>query len=272
MSETALTVRDAPLSIYDRMPDPLSAVEKMGAWLAKSGMLGIKTPEQGVVVAMTCMQERITPLEFRRRYHIIQGAPSMRADYMQSEFQRAGGRLTWDRTDDEVCELTLTHPEHAPQGFRVRVELATLQKRGVCTNREQYAKYPRQMLRARAVSEGIRAIMPSINAGEYTPEEMEFVHAAQATTARVIEAEPVSELADSVKTIREAINTPSVAALRAYSTDERLPEATRAFLAKKLAAGLSEAGAAKYLADIEAKLAAPPADEPPQGAECGGAE
>jgi hypothetical protein len=158
-------------SIYDRIDDPMSAVERMGAWLAKSNMLGINTPEQGCVVAMTCMQERITPLEFKRCYHVIKGTPSMRADYMQAEFQRAGGRIRWDKTDEQECILTLTHPDYAPEGFTVRVVLAELKKRGITTG--MYDKFPRQMLRARAVSEGVRAIMPSINAGTYTPEETE---------------------------------------------------------------------------------------------------
>jgi hypothetical protein len=275
VSETALTIRDVTTaSIYDRMPDPLKAVELMGAWLAKSGMLGVKTPEQGIVVAMTCMQERITPLEFRRRYHIIQGAPSMRADYMQSAFQAAGGRVQWDRTDDEVCELTLTHPDHAPNGFKVRVELAVLVKRGVCTNREQYAKYPRQMLRARAVSEGIRAIMPAINAGEYTPEEMESVQPEHGRPDNATSAPAPKPTAPAqASTAEEPATDGQLAELLAWVDAEELQAKAREWLKARLQKPLTSAAAAKLLTDLAAKAdelrandpgEPPPADDYPE--------
>jgi hypothetical protein len=163
----------APSNLYDRMAatEPLTAIERMGTWLARSKLLGIDSVEQGCVIAMTCMQERITPLEFRRRYHVIKGTPSMRADYMQASFQSCGGRVRWIRTDDQVAEVEVTHPVHAPEGFRLKVEMSVLRERKLTT--EQYHRYPRQMLRARAISEAIRAVMPAINAGEYTPEEQD---------------------------------------------------------------------------------------------------
>jgi len=204
---TALAIvreQDNTTSIYDRMGDPLLAIEKMGAWLAKSKMLGVETPEQGIVVAMTCMQERITPLEFRRRYHVIKGTPSMRADYMLAAFQSAGGRIHWDRTDDEEAQLTLTHPVHAPDGFTVVVAMAKLEERKLIT--EQYRKFPRQMLRARAASEGVRAVMPGINFGTYTQEEPEQIQQQERPSwsekeerrpGAVIEAEPYPDTPES---------------------------------------------------------------------------
>lgn len=183
---TALVVREpetqqAQISIYDRMTEPLGAAERLGGWIAKSKLIGVETPDQGIVVALSCMEERITPLEFARRYHVIKGRTSMRADYMQAAFQSAGGRVRWDRSDDEVCTVTVSHPEHCPEGFSVTVELAVLRTRKLTT--EQYQRYPRQMLRARAASEAIRAVMPSINAGTYTPEELDDDPAAPASPA-----------------------------------------------------------------------------------------
>ncbi|MGB1833429.1 MAG: hypothetical protein ACPHP9_07050, partial [bacterium] len=35
-----------------------------------------------IVLALTCMCEGITPLEFSRTYHIISGRPAMRADIL----------------------------------------------------------------------------------------------------------------------------------------------------------------------------------------------
>ena len=38
--------------------------------------------------------------------------------------------------------------------------------------KDMWKKYPRQMLRARVISEGVRAICPGVTAGFYTPEEV----------------------------------------------------------------------------------------------------
>jgi len=222
-TSTAIMVRDPEISIYDRMADPLEAVEKLGGWIAKSRLLGVETPEQGIVVALTCMQERITPLEFRRRYHIIKGTPSMRADYMQSAFQAAGGRVRWGRTDDQVCTVTIFHPDHAPNGFTNTVELDVLRARKLTT--ATYQSYPRQMLRARAVSEAIRAVMPSINAGEYTPEEEDRHEPAAAPrwgTAQepAGDAEQVSEVAETTP----AANAPEKSAQAPQKTSAPKPE------------------------------------------------
>ena len=38
------------------------------------------------------MTDRISPIEFIRTYHLIEGRPSMRADAMLAKFVQAGGR------------------------------------------------------------------------------------------------------------------------------------------------------------------------------------
>lgn len=183
----ALALRECEstaLTVYERMGDPMVAVEKLGKWFAASGLLGVKTPEQGNVVALTCMIEKITPLEFARTYDIIEGKPSKKSAAMQAEFQRRGGRFEFHETTAKKCRATAMHPAFCPNGQTLEVTLEELVQSGVamCWDKDNrgkqrlkdnYQRAPRQMLRARVVAELVRMIDPSINAGLYAAEELD---------------------------------------------------------------------------------------------------
>jgi hypothetical protein len=58
------------------------------------------------------------------------------------------------------------------------------------TGKDNYKKFPRQMLRARVISEGVRAVYPGVLQGMYTPEEVGEFDAPR-TAPRSVKAEPV---------------------------------------------------------------------------------
>lgn len=220
----SLTVRNqSNITMYDQITDPIHAIEKMGKWFAESGMFGVSKPEQGYVLAMACFAEKKTPLEISRTYHIIKGKLSMKADAMHAEFIRRGGRVRWDKSTDEECVATFFHPEFAPDGFVISNSMEDLKRKGVATDgsslKDMYRKFPRQMLRARTVSEGVRAIDPSINMGAYTPEEVadfderpSVIH-AKAVVVEEKAPEPVKEDPLPTKTSNNTID----AMLTAYA-------------------------------------------------------
>lgn len=167
------------VTIYDRLAeqDALKAVEVMGQAMARSGMFGITKVEQGVVLALTSLMERKSVTELARKFHIIEGKLTMRADAMQAEFQERGGRILWKQTDEKVCEAVFSHAEYCPDGVTVKLTLDELKTSGVAIGKggklkANYQKHPRQMLRARAISEGVRMVDPSVIVGVYTPEEV----------------------------------------------------------------------------------------------------
>ncbi len=177
-TSTALATREQSFSVYDRMGDPMAAVEKMGKWFAQSGLLGIKSQDQGAVVALTCMLEHITPLEFARTYDIIEGKPTMKAAAMRAEFQRRGGAFTWHKMTPEECSATARHPRLCPEGMTLSITLKELVESGVALDKDRkvktnYRRSPRQMLVARVSAELVRLIDPEINAGHYAPEELD---------------------------------------------------------------------------------------------------
>jgi len=148
----------------------LAEVEQMARHAAASRMYGMDQA-QAFTLMMLCYSDGLDPIQAVRRYHVIQGRPSMRADAMLAEFQRQGGTVEWIRTDDRGCEAIFRHPRHAPKGQRVTFTLEDA-TRAELSGKDNWRHYPRQMCRARVVSEGIRLVLPGIVVGIYTPEEM----------------------------------------------------------------------------------------------------
>lgn len=145
-------------------------MEKLAISIAKSKLFGIKTPEEALSLMAIAQAEGLHPAIAARDYHVIQGRPSLKADAMLSRFQASGGRVEWHTYTDECCDATLTHP----QGGTVRImwDMARVKKAEI-SNSAMYKKYPRNMLRARVISEGIRTIYPGVCVGVYTPEEVD---------------------------------------------------------------------------------------------------
>lgn len=160
------------LAIYQKIGDPIMACEKLGKWFADSGMFGITKQGQGTVLALACMIEGRNPLEMARRYHIIEGNLSKKAATIQAEFQARGGRINWIERTAKVCEALFLHPEFAPKGVKIRVDIADLKH---LSGKKNYQNYPRRMLHARCVSEGVTAVDPGVTVGTITPEELSDV-------------------------------------------------------------------------------------------------
>lgn len=160
---------------YTRMSDPLHAVERLGEIIATSGMFGCTKIEQGQVLALQCMTEKKAPLELAKVYHIIEGKLSMRADAMLAKFQMSGGTVKWTRRDDKAVEATFTLRGNSLP-FSATIE--SFVANGVAVGRDgklkdNWRKFPRQMLTARVISEAVRLLAPEVVFGVYTPEEIQ---------------------------------------------------------------------------------------------------
>lgn len=135
-------------------------------------MTGADTEQAAFTLMMLCQSEGIHPIQAIRRFHIIKGRPTMRADAMQAEFQRQGGRILWERSDATACVARFIHQTHAPDpGVAITWTIEQAKAAGLTAN-DTWRKYPDAMLRARVISTGIRMVMPGIVVGIYTPEEV----------------------------------------------------------------------------------------------------
>jgi hypothetical protein len=138
--------------------------------IAKSGMFGIKTRDQAIVLMALCESENIHPIKACADYHIINGRPALKADAMLVRFHAAGGKVEWKQYTDEVVTAVFSHP----QGGTIEITWTFEQAKKIgLTSKDTWKAYPRAMLRARVISEGVRTVWPGANAGMYTVEEVQ---------------------------------------------------------------------------------------------------
>ena len=116
----------------------------------------------------------------------------MKADAMLSSFQESGGKVKWIKRTDTECKLWLSHPQGGELEVAWTIERA--QKAGL-GGKDNWKKFPAQMLAARCVSEGVRALFPACLSGMYTPEEVSDF--SKAPAVEQTEAEVIDEQAES---------------------------------------------------------------------------
>lgn len=186
---------------------PIGDMERMAVAVAKSGLFGMKTPEQAMSLMLIAQAEGVHPARAIQEYHVIDGRPALRADAMLARFQAAGGRVEWtEYTDARVCGK-FSHP----QGGTVEVDWDQARAKAAgLLNRANWKSYPRQMLRARVISEGVRTVYPGSSAGIYTAEEVQDM-------VEVTPAVPVVEVAPPpmVHVMDEAERADHLAAIEA---------------------------------------------------------
>lgn len=174
----------APLSVTD--------IEKMALAVAKSGMFGVRTPEQAMSLMLIAQAEGLHPAIAARDYHVIQGRPALRADAMLARFQLAGGKVEWIDHSDTKVSARFSHPQGGSVVIDWTFERA---KNAGLTGKETWRAYPRQMLRSRVISEGVRAVFPGVAVGTYTVEEVQDMSASPGVSiAPAADMDPVAEI------------------------------------------------------------------------------
>lgn len=166
-------------------------ISNMSVAFAKSGFFGYKSAAEAFSLMCIAQANGLHPAKAAERYHIIQGRPAMKADAMLSSFQEAGGKVKWIKRTDTECKLWLSHPQGGELEVTWTIERA---KKAGITGKQTWQQYPTQMLAARCVSEGVRALFPACLSGMYTPEEVgDFATVAPTYPPEETEAEVFDE-------------------------------------------------------------------------------
>lgn len=149
---------------------PIQSLERMAQAVAASKLFGITNADQALALMLVAQAEGLHPATAARDYHIIQGRPALKADAMLARYLNSGGKVEWLCHADEKVEATFSHP--AGGTLTIAWDMERAKKAGL-GGKDMWTKYPRQMLRARVISEGIRATNPAVATGMYTPEEVQ---------------------------------------------------------------------------------------------------
>jgi hypothetical protein len=178
----------AAAGVYDRISDPMSAIKTLGLSIFKSGIFGLDKPEQGEILAMQCMVEKKSPLELARTYHFIQGQLAIRSDALLAKFHQAGGTVEWGERTDERVTATF---RKGTSSAAIVADMKEYVGNGTALGKDgkpkdNWKKWPRRMLTARAISEGVRLIAPECCFGTYTVEELDATPSRPLTRANTL--------------------------------------------------------------------------------------
>ena len=174
---------------------PYSDLEKMGKNIAESKLFGVKTAQEAVALMLVAQALGKHPALAVMEYNIIQGRPAKKADAMMGDFQASGGKIEWHSLTDELAEATFTHPQGG--SLRLTWDIARAKKANLYEkDGSMYKKYPRQILRARLIVDGVRAVYPAATGGvraveefDDTPEVEHEINPKKSRLENVIEAQ-----------------------------------------------------------------------------------
>ena len=171
---------------------PLSEMQEMAKIGVESNFFGIKKPTEALALMLIAQSEGKHPATVFSQYHVIQGRPALKSDAMLARFQQAGGKVEWHTHTNEKVSATFIHPQGG--SLTVDWDMQRAKEAGL-TGKDNYKKFPRQMLRARVISEAVRAVYPGVLQGMYTPEEVGEFDSPRPTRSVKVEVapEPVAE-------------------------------------------------------------------------------
>jgi len=159
------------VKIEHALPAPrrsFDEIMRMAETIAKSRLFGVTQVDQVVALMLMAEAEGRHVASAMQDYSVIQGKPSLKAEAMLARFQQAGGKVKWTCLTDERVSAVFSHAQCEPVEIDWDMDRA---KRAQLTN-PMWKKYPRQMLRARVISEGVRTAYPGALGGMYAPEEV----------------------------------------------------------------------------------------------------
>jgi len=152
--------------------DTIATLERLAAIIAKSGMGGFRSPEQATVGLLLALGEGIPLGRMISEYHVINGRLSLRSECMLARFQKSGGKIQYITYTPEEVSVSASHTAGGSLSVTWTMERA---RRSGIARGEVWEKHPAAMLKARAVSEAVRAVYPACLSGLMIEEEAQEI-------------------------------------------------------------------------------------------------
>jgi hypothetical protein len=191
---TAMTTRDSM---------SMNELAAAGGELTKTGLLPdhIKTGWQFAAIAMTGREMGMEPMRAIRSLTIVKGKVTEYADSQLARFKAQGGRSEFVQLTDEVAELRLTHPNGDKH-----IETFTMADARVAGWDQQpnFKKFPKAMLRSRAITAGLKSVGWEGAIGTYDPGEINGDINAEPVIEESVEVRPKFQSEPGARTLGEA--------------------------------------------------------------------
>ncbi len=197
---------------------PFTEIRGMAQSAHKSGLFpGVRNEEQAYTLMMLAHAEGTHPMQAMLRYDIIEGKPAKKTNAMLADFQSAGGKIKWLERSDKACAAEF-HSPHLIEPVIIQWTIDMAKAAGLA-HKNNWKSYPRQMLSARVVSEGVQLAMAEVRS-LYTPEEVQDFDAKPAYIPPSKEPEytppPKSEGATPTRGASAPTTTPTNTAAKTY--------------------------------------------------------
>lgn len=167
---------------------PMPELDRMADAFVESKLFGVKDKSQALSLLLIAQAEGMHPAIAIQEFDIVNGKPARKTHAVLARFQDSGGTIEWLELSEQCARATFRHPKSiAPvtiewtmeQASKVMVEswdnspgaVRGAKIKTSLTDKEVWHNYPRAMLRARVIAEGVRATFPRAIGGMLVVEE-----------------------------------------------------------------------------------------------------
>lgn len=203
---------------------PLNEIMSVGKAFAESGMFtDIKSAAQAIVKIQAGQEIGIPPFAAMTGIHIIQGKPAIGAGLMAARV-KGSGKYDYEVKEqtEKICSIDFY------QGKKLIGNSTFTEADAKKAGTKNMDKFPKNMLFARAISNGIKWFAPDVFSGPvYTPEELGSGIVTEDITAEVIEDRNLA-LSGAIADVYTA---PDLKALKAVWTSHKEFHKDAAFVA-----------------------------------------
>lgn len=153
-------------------------IEKTARAFVASGMFGrdMDKISKGITKIMAGQELGLAPFASMRAVHVIEGNATLSANTMAG-MVKSSGRYDYEVRKKEVTECVIDFFEYR-NGKRVKIGTESFDeseaKAAGLLNKQNWQKYPKAMMFARCISNGVRTFCPDVFSGMlvYTPDEL----------------------------------------------------------------------------------------------------
>lgn len=176
----------------------LSELQVLSEVLVRSGFFrGVTKPEQAAAKILAGYERGLGPMESLSSFYVIDGKVEVSADFLA---QRVKGSDKYDyrvrEHTDEKCELEFFELHEGAESESLGFSTFTIEdarRAGLLAKESPWKTYPRNMLFARAMSNGVAWLCPDVATGGrlYVEGEISGEYQEPATVTSIVDVAPV---------------------------------------------------------------------------------
>lgn len=169
---------------------PFQELEGMASYIVRSKLFGAKDESQAMALMLLAQAEGLHPMTAIQDFDIVNGKPARKTHSILARFQAAGGSVAWEEIAPTRACGTFSHP----QGGSLRVEWTITEAKSIgLAGKDTWKNYPKAMLRARCIAEGVRAVYPAAIGGVLAVEEAQDIAPMSSAPKDMGAAEVITE-------------------------------------------------------------------------------